>query len=280
MRRVYDVSIPPRYDGRKPAPLVVVLHPLGGDAAEIDRDTDLPNEGGRRGYVVVAPDGLLLPPSAGPGYAGLRWWNIFGAAAPQYGTGVPQPARDPSSADDITFLGAVLDETWNDLCVDPSRVYATGGSNGAGMTTQLGCTLADRLAAIAPVAGVNLTGVCPGSTPIAVLAIHGTADEQVAYTGNDLEGHHFNNPSVPARMAQWARRNRCAAATVVDRPFPQVVRTTWQHCARGADTVLWTAIGGPHAWPSTVGLKGRYFTFDATRVILDFFDRHSLRLRS
>jgi hypothetical protein len=40
-------------------------------------------------------------------------------------------------------------------------IYATGFSDGAGMSTYLGCKLSRQLAAIAPVSGVNLAEPCP-----------------------------------------------------------------------------------------------------------------------
>ena len=82
------------------------------------------------------------------------------------------------------LLGTILDE----YCVDSGRVFATGMSNGAGMSTTLGCELGGRFAAIAPVAGVNLSGACPGDDPVSVLAIHGDADAIATYGGNNLLG--------------------------------------------------------------------------------------------
>ena len=58
-----------------------------------------------------------------------------------------------SVKDDIAFIGALLDAVEQSVCVDASRVYATGVSNGGGMVARLACELSDRLAAIAPVAG-------------------------------------------------------------------------------------------------------------------------------
>ena len=46
-----------------------------------------------------------------------------------------------------------LDRMERASCIDSSPVYANGVSNGGGFTARLGCEMADRLAAIAPVAG-------------------------------------------------------------------------------------------------------------------------------
>ena len=66
-----------------------------------------------------------------------------------------QGAPYSSGADDVRFTSDLLDRLEADLCVDPGRVYASGKSNGAGFAGLLACRLADRLAAVAPVAGAG-----------------------------------------------------------------------------------------------------------------------------
>ena len=50
--------------------------------------------------------------------------------------------------DDFVFVGLLLDWMEENFCVDPSRVYATGFSNGATFVYALGQALAHRIAAI------------------------------------------------------------------------------------------------------------------------------------
>src|SRR5690606_10095983 len=69
---------------------------------------------------------------------------------------------DLADGDDLGFLNGLLDSLEDELCLDQSREYATGKSNGAGMTTWLACQPDPRFAAVAPVAGVNMTKFCPG----------------------------------------------------------------------------------------------------------------------
>ena len=57
--------------------------------------------------------------------------------------------------DDVLFTRAMLNALEANLCVNPARVYATGMSNGGFMSHRLACELSDRIAAIAPVAGVE-----------------------------------------------------------------------------------------------------------------------------
>ncbi|MCZ7524904.1 MAG: hypothetical protein M5U14_00035 [Acidimicrobiia bacterium] len=192
IEREYTLSIPASYDGATPAPLLLNLHGFGGTADAQDERTGLPEAGGARGYVVVTPQGLPISiPSGIPGagdaarFEGIPFWNFFGSGEVDFGGAVLPGGVDPSElgADDVGFLSGLLDELEEELCVDPDRFYSTGMSNGAGMTTTLGCELGERLAAIAPVSGVNLTGRCPGDAPVSVLAVHGDADPAVVYEG-------------------------------------------------------------------------------------------------
>ncbi len=287
LERPYELTIPKRYDGRRPAPLVINLHGFRGTGQIQNRDTDMPAIAGNRGYVVVAPDGgpLKIPLNIVPGaenagqFEGMPFWNIFSPGVVDFGPPHGQNLGIDSSsvgADDVGFVSQLLDTLSGTLCLDAARLYVTGMSNGAGMATTLGCHLSDRLAAIAPVSGVNLTGTCPGDTPIAVLAVHGDADDTAAYGGNDLFGYHFGNPSVPERMTQWAERDRCNPTPTTKHPHKGLAVERWRGCAAGADVELWTIAGWGHEWPRarSAADPGR---IDATRVVLDFFDAHRRR---
>ena len=284
--RTYVVHVPEDYDGTTPAPMTLSLHGFNGSIEAQDRN-GLPDEAGERGYVVVTPQGapLNVPeglPQSGDWaqLEGLAFWNFFGSSGVEFGDEVlPEFADLDSSAlgtDDIGFLGALLDEVTSTFCIDPDRVYSTGVSNGAGMSTALGCELGERFAAIAGVSGVNLTGECPGDAPVSVFAIHGAGDGIVVYEGKELMSFPFAPyPSVPDRMAQWAEHNGCDPEPTVttDDPYPGVTSSVWSGCVDGTDVVLWTIAGGDHTWPraATPDDEG---VVDATVSIIDFFDDH------
>jgi polyhydroxybutyrate depolymerase len=247
----------------------------------------MPALAGRRGYVVVAPDGgpLKIPLGIVPGaesageFQGKPFWNIFSPGQVDFGPPRGQNLGIDSSqigADDVGFVAQLLDTLSAELCLDADRLYATGMSNGAGMATTLGCALDGRLAAIAPVSGVNLTGKCPGSQPVSVLAVHGDADDTALYGGNGLLGYQFGNPSVPERMVLWAERDGCDPTPKTKHPHKGLTVERWRGCAAGIDVELWTIAGWGHEWPRAKSARdpGR---IDATRVMLDFFDTHRRR---
>ena len=280
--REYVVHLPERYRPDEPAPLIFNLHGFGGDIASQDASTALPVEAGSRGYIVVTPQGapLSVPDDAPQAaeaaqYEGFAFWNFFGSQGLDFG-GTPPPGLegvdpDDLGTDDVGFLDAVLDTMLAEHCVDPDRVFATGMSNGAGMSTTIGCELGDRIRAIGPVAGVNLSGACPGDAPVSVLAIHGDADSTAAYDGNLLLGFELGNPSVPERMAAWAAHDGCDAQPTLDDDTAGVVINRWSDCRDGTAVELWTLSGGGHTWPRGPG-GDEPAPIDATDVVLDFFD--------
>ena len=58
-----------------------------------------------------------------------------------------------NNVDDLGFISAMIDFLEARYAADPVRIYCTGFSNGASMTFSVGLNLANRIAAIAPVAG-------------------------------------------------------------------------------------------------------------------------------
>ena len=127
VERSYILHLPASRRSGKALPLILVFHGAGGQAREMARHTRLTEEATRRGYAVAYPVGL-----------GRRWSDGRGSAT---GPG------------DVEFVRLLLDSLGRELPTDSARIYATGISNGAGMTYRLACDLPGRFAAIAPVAG-------------------------------------------------------------------------------------------------------------------------------
>jgi polyhydroxybutyrate depolymerase len=63
-----------------------------------------------------------------------------------------------------------------------------------------------------------------------------------------------------------------------------VVRESWPGCQDGTEVVLFTIEEGGHTWPGSIDLAAIGIdhlgsttrSIDATKLILDFFDRHPL----
>ncbi len=252
--RTYRLAVPAD-PTRRLLPLILNFHGYGSDAVEQAIYSQLEQAGPAHGFVVATPQGTGTP----------AFWNIFPKLA--------QP-------DDVGLTRALIRHLEAKTCVDPRRVYATGISNGAGLSSYLGCVLTRQLAAIAPVAGVNLFAGCPRpGTPLAVLAFHGTDDLTVAYGGGRptgvLSGEVLD--PVTTSVAKWARHDRCAIRPTTRAVRPQVMLTDYPHCSDGTSVLLYTIVGGGHTWPGalTIPKLGPVtHEISATDLMLTFFAHH------
>jgi polyhydroxybutyrate depolymerase len=272
--------VPPT--GTAPVPLVMDLHGYSEGADVHKQMSGLGAFGDAHGFVTVIPQGQ------GPV---ARWDTTLGST-------------------DLRFLGRVLDATERQLCIDTDRVYVTGLSNGAFMTSAMACRYSDRIAAVAPVAGVRNIAGCTPTRPVPIVAFHGTADGFVAYDGGlgqkaldlpapDGSGKKLRdtltpaqinaqrNPkdSIPNIMAAWAKRNDCTAGDTETKVTADVTKLTWS-CPPGGATELYRVTGGGHAWPgsafstaveSVVGHTT--MSIDADEIMWKFFVAHPLRVR-
>jgi polyhydroxybutyrate depolymerase len=255
----------PNNDGRSPAPLILDLHGLRSTAFAQALYGRMADTGAARGFIVVEPGSDVA----------RQGWKL--------------PGMLDGSAD-IAAMSALLDHLENTLCVDESRVFATGLSNGAGLATALICGLDGRLAGVAPVAGFNLARPCAGARPTTIVAFHGTADRIVPYEGGEPFGGDraqipawmrpydgvFALPSVGDSTAAWARAFRCRRQdrAPVGRGG-EVTRLGHSGCADGVRVDLYTVTGGGHTWPGAfpVGLGRTTAQIHATTIILDAFGR-------
>jgi polyhydroxybutyrate depolymerase len=258
-------------DPKRPAPLVLDLHGLGESAEDQVTYSKLPEAGTAAGAIVVTPA------SDNPANS----W-----------------ALPPLGNKDADFMRAILDHVEATRCVDRHREVAAGISNGAGLSVGLICGLDGRLAAIYPVAGVNILRPCATAKPTTIVAFHGTQDGIIPYAGGKL----FSgvpggtaNPRLQALMngagralidrvqlqpvetaiAGWAQQFGCDA-TPKDQPIGTDVRHRAYHgCTDGVTVQLYTIDGGGHTWPGATPVDrlgpttDTIDTIDATKIIVD-----------
>ena len=268
--REYAVHVPAG-TGTTPLPLVVQLHGGGGNDVNIESQTGFYDLADKDHFLVVSPNG-----TGGP-LGKLLTWNAGWCCGQALNKQV----------DDVAFIGAVLDDLEAHYPVDPRRIYVTGFSNGAMMTYRLGCALAGRIAAIAPVSGALDYDGCAPARPLPVLAIHGTADQNVPYDGGKGtdEGHRFPGQkdrvdrSVADSVGFWLKADGCPGEGA-QQSSGSLKRTTYAPCSDGSEVVLDTIVGGGHAWPGGARIRPRAQepsdALDAKAEIWAFFSRHEL----
>lgn len=238
--RTYRLFVPPAYDGRQRLPLVLDLHGSGGNSAGEARTSGLEELSGTERFLVATLDA-----------EGGRW-------------NVPAQADRP---DDVAYVRDVIDHVAARVCTDETRVYATGFSGGARMSSLLGCKLGSRLAAIAPVSGLRLPTEPCDSRPVPVLTFHGLADPQNTYEGHAREPEWLE--SVPDALAGWARHNHCSGAAILDDPSGPLSTLRYDGCDAGSEVRIVRIDGLGHRWTRV--------EVDTTNVMWQFFKSHSLK---
>jgi polyhydroxybutyrate depolymerase len=249
--RTYLLSVPPGYTGAAPVPVVFDFHGLGSNAVEQDLYSRMSVQAGARGWIVVTPQGQTV--------GSTTLWQLATTSA------------------DVDFVAALVTGVSSTLCVDSNRIFAAGISNGAGFSGTLACALPGRFAAIAPVAGLNLSKPCSATTPHAsVIAFHGTADPIVPYDGGLVFGA-LPVGSVPDAFSSWAAFDGCNAKHTVTKIASDVKRMDAKKCPTGIAVELYTVAGGGHTWPGApvdIPYGATTQSIDATTLILDFFAAH------
>ena len=259
--REYLLHVPGSYDPTRPMPLVISMHGAmnwPGFQRNLSRWNEAADE---NGFIVVYPSGTGT---------GLKAWFMEGAEA---------PLRMP----DVRFIAELIDTLEAGYSIDRARIYANGLSNGGGMAFVLSCTLSDRIAAVGVVAAAQSLpwSWCQDSTPVPMIAFHGTADPIVPYNGGKVWMAPQPFPDVRTWTANWARRNRCGPNPVDTVIAMEVTRLQYVNCADDASVVLYSVEGGGHTWPGGKPLPdwllGRTSkSIDATGLMWAFFREHQL----
>ena len=267
-KREYLLYVPKSYDRTKPTPLVISMHAAMNWPAFQMKASQWNNAADRNGFIVVYPAGtdpLHLGPSA---------WFMDGS-------------RSPSTMPDVRFISELIDTLEAKYNIDSKMIYANGLSNGGGMAFALSCTLSHRIAAIGAVSAAQSLpwSWCKDSTPVPMIAFHGTADPFVPFNGAPpgwLNPKPFPNEST--WVASWARRNRCRPKPIEFAVATDVTRREYTSCANDAAVVLYTIQGGGHQWPGgkpipewIVGRMSK--SVDATSLMWAFFRKHRLHSR-
>lgn len=210
--RNYLIHVPAGYAGKTPVPLVLDIHGLTSNAAEQAAISGWRAKSDATGFVVIWPNGLDNSWNGGSLCCGPSLAN---------------------HVDDEGFLRAVVAKTRAEGCIDATRVYATGLSDGGAMAHLLACRAADVFAATAPVSMGNGTVPCAPSRPIALIEYRGTLDLLVPYNGGFF-------PSAADDFAQWQLLDGCAAPAQMTNDVCQTV----SGCQADVEVTLCSIVSG------------------------------------
>lgn len=276
LERSYRIHIPPDLPQNTTPMLLFVLHGGGGTGEGMERSLTL---GGfntladQHNCIVVYPDGFE------------KNWN-------DGRKNCSDPAHQ-QNIDDIGFFTILIENLSNEFNIDQNRIFITGISNGAMMSYRLACEMPEKIAAIAPVAGVLPIDLLPyniSEVPISVCVISGTHDPLVPWEGG-LVGFPRNPRgivlSVPESVSFWVMHNNCSTppnSTLLPDIDPAdhtwVQRDIYSNATNNTVVILYTIYNGGHTWPDGYqylpkSLIGRTtHDINANTVIWDFFSAH------
>lgn len=205
--RTYILDVPGTYDSNIPYPIIFGFHGMT---------------------------------TSGEMFRSAWYGNLLSAMAEEVIVVHPDALGDPTAWDtarDVPYFDALLAHLETQLCVDPSRVFATGHSSGGFFTDTLGCQRGEVLRGIAPVSGggpmVWGGNSCAGQ--VAAWIAHADNDETVAFSNGE------------GSRDYWGEANSCDLTASTP--------ATPEECVDyvGCDTAYplrWCVYHDGHNWPS------------------------------
>ena len=228
--REYVLHTPTGYDPAQSYPLMIVYHGHGGEGSNMIQKTGFNDVSDTHGFLVAYPSAV---------------------------NGDWQP---DGTNNDIEFTQAVVSDIQNRYSVNSAKIYATGFSEGAGMSQRVACRLATQFAGIGSVAhGIHqdVADTCDPALPITVVTFHGTADESY-WGGTKTGGAVLLSASSTAQF--FADKNSCVNPPQSEE-FPDRLsdgtnvtdtKEWWSSCADGTSVTFYTITNGEHHWPGGV----------------------------
>lgn len=222
-----------------------MLHGAGGSADLAAEETGWSRLADNEGFAVVYPEGLAVRPERPSKFlTNPQEWN---------------DGSERGRHEDVGFLDAILDHLQQRF--DPSRIFLSGFSNGAGMAFRFAAERAERIAALAPVAGHCWISPKP-VRPVPTFYLVGDGDPLVPLHGGTVRTFWGNDewrPTVHETLRRWSEAIGHLPGSDF---FPVKVLPGHGHHWPGGKVLLGEKLGGPADT-----------SLDATNEIWQFFQR-------
>ena len=249
MNREYILYVPNSYDGTSAVPLLFNFHGFGGSASEFINDADMRAEAEANSFILVYPQGSCLN--------GASHWNPCSI-----------DGDNKSSADDLGFVEALVNEVSSQYTIDLERIYAAGYSNGGMMAYGLANYKSNLIAAVASVSGSMLDCLGNTSHPIPVVHLHGTSDGVIPYDGsNDWN-------SVQSTLDYWTSFNNTISTPTINVDTTGGMTIEHYVYGQGDNSVSvehYKYIGGDHVW-----FNEPYQGQNASNLVWSFMSKYDI----
>jgi polyhydroxybutyrate depolymerase len=266
---------------------VVFLHGKGGTADWADTETGWSRLAMREGFALALPQALAPDPLQPPKFlTNPPQWNDEIKFRPDENRGAMQDSQGEiseelsqvSPSDDVAYLDRVIEDALNRLGTNPAKVFMAGFSNGAGMTFRFAAEKADRVAAIATIAGHCRVANPKPARPVPTLFMIGSVDPLVPLRGGSVRSPWLHRlvrqPPVNETLERWARGIGCETIPV-NRSDEKGVRVDIYPGPVPFQCVTIEGLG--HHWPGGKGQLNHRIagptsdTIDGTEYVWEFF---------
>lgn len=261
-QREWRILVPSTYTQSKVIPLVLDFHGTSSSPNNQAGLSAFELLGEREGFMVVTPAAKYIPEG------GRVTWNVD---------------KHDSGVDDVAFIRQLIAHLKQHYSIDPARVYATGFSGGARMSSRIACDLTDTIAAIGPVAGVRYPEDCKPSRPVPIITFHGKKDRINHYQHQDNSPIYWRM-GVEEALEGWIKNNHCEKPANEQAVTDEVTKVSYLSCQQQGDIVFYRSDIAGHTWPGSpkeadlakYGLGETDTDIPATELIWQFFAAHPL----
>lgn len=247
VKYTYRVYVPKGYSKNTPMPLVTQHHGWGMTASSEQSGSGIAEYADAKGYIAVFPQGdgdnthrggpwyswNAVGTTQSPGPAGATCTNKASTQSYCYtscgGCNDSPQCMWTTCVDEVTptgtgttkvngYIPSLYDTLESQLCIDTTREYGAGESNGGMMTYQVGVDMANRLAAIAPQFGSFHRGYALApAVGLPVIDIHGTQDTTVpANVSLSGDGYYYTTTEEifggGKYSSGWMKSNGCTGS--------------------------------------------------------------------
>jgi polyhydroxybutyrate depolymerase len=254
--RDYTLHVP-IHNGRKPLPVVLILHGVGDNAEKAAQMSQFNTLADKEKIIVAYPNGFSKTKSFS--------WNA--------GYCCGEAVR--TKTDDATFLSNIVTDVSQKYVIDPKRVYIAGFSNGGMLVYQLWASNTGMFAAGVVVSGgvakLSEPILTTGANTMSLLVIHGKNDWSIPYFGGVGKTYPTVN-FLPFEKVKKLMTDRADCKQIdIDTKDKEVQVSRYGYCENNRDFVFYDLNNGVHWWPEK--LDGGKST---NEVIWEFLKRHSL----
>jgi len=216
--RTYQVHAPANYDPSVRYPVIVSFDGIEGSGSRMESYAGLDE----LPAVVVYPDSL-------PGKLGFTAWE-----------GAPYSL---DGEQDAQFVRSIVSTLPSQYCIDTTRVFAVGMSNGGAFANIVGCKLGDQIRAVASISGAYYTSCRQENRTPSLLIVHSANDKQAPFAGSVSR----RLPHIPSWVEEQATQRGCKTK-LPSTTVGSVTHFNWLNCSDTSTLRLTVLQNQPHGW--------------------------------